>query len=105
MDALSVDTSSPGQGGCAFLFVVLVPGHALDDATRAEIHRRCLLAHGRAPDAVYPADELPRGQDGEPSHAAVRRVMSGEPAARVAAEESVANPGSLGFFAWLFNNL
>ena len=97
--ALSVEV------GCRFLFVVLRPGQVLDDRLRAEIHRGVTASPGRVPDAVYAAPDLPCAADGRPLRAAVRRMLAGEPAARVAAEEQVSNPVSLLFFAFLFNNL
>ncbi len=103
--ALAVDTSLPTGGGCAFLFVVLRLGYACDDALRAEIYRRCVAASGTVPDAVYAAADLPRAADGRLLPAALRRLLTGEPAARVAVGEGVANPAALEFFAFLFNNL
>ena len=90
--------------GCRFLFVVLEPGTGLDTPLRMEIHR-CASARGRAPDAIYAAPDLPRAANGQLLGTAVRRVLAGEPPARVAAEEGVVNPASLQFFAFLFNNL
>ena len=57
------------------------------------------------PDAIYAVPDLPRAADGRVLCIAARRVMSGEPSVRVAAEEQVANPASLEYFAFLFNNL
>ena len=90
--------------GCRFLFVVLEPGVLLDSPLWTEIHRRA-AARGNVPDAIYAAPDLPRSVDGRLLGAAVRRVLAGEPPARVAAEERVINPASLQFFAFLFNNL
>ena len=92
------------DAGCRFLFVVLRPGQGLDDGLRAEIQRGA-AARGSVPDAVYAAPDLPCAADGRVLEAAVRRMLAGEPAARVAVEERVANPASLAFFAFLFNNL
>ena len=96
--ALTVDA------GCRFLFVVLKPGHQMDDGLRAEI-QRAAEARGSVPDAVYTAPDLPCAADGRALPAAVRRMLAGESAADVAAEERVANPVSLAFFTFLFNNL
>ena len=92
------------DAGCRFLFVVLRPGHGLDDGLRAEIQRGA-AAQGSVPDAVYAAPDLPCAVDGRVLRVAVQRMLAGEPAPRVAAEEGVANPASLAFFAFLFNNL
>ena len=90
--------------GCRFLFVVLEPEVFLDTPLWTEIHR-CATALGDLPNAIYAAPDLPRAADGQLLGAAVRRVLAGEPPARVAVEERVANPASLQFFAFLFNNL
>ena len=96
----------PSAGGCTFLFVELRSGETFGDTLRAEIQRRCAtVAGGPVPDAIYAAPSLPRDDGGRVLDTAVRRMMTGEPAAGVAAEERVANPASLEYFAWLFNNL
>ena len=100
----SIDRALMVDAGCRFLFVVLKPGLSLDDGLRAQIQRGA-AARGNVPDAVYAAPDLPCAPDGRLLPAAVRRMLAGEPATRVATEEGVANPGSLVFFAFLFNNL
>ena len=100
----SIDRALAVDAGCRFLFVVLKPGTPLDDGLRAQIQRNA-ATRGNVPDAVYAAPDLPCAADGGLLPAAVRRMLAGEPAARVAAEEGVANPVSLAFFAFLFNNL
>ncbi len=100
----SIDRVLAVDAGCRFLFVVLKPGTPLDDGLCAQVQRHA-TARGNAPDAVYATPDLPCAADGRLLPTAVRRMLAGEPAARVAAEEGVANPGSLAFFAFLFNNL
>ena len=100
----SIDRALAVDAGCRFLFVVLKSGTPLDDGLRAQIQRGA-TDRGNAPNAVYAAPDLPCAADGRLLPAAVRRMLAGEPAARVAAEEGVANPAALAFFAFLFNNL
>ena len=99
-----IDRALAVDAGCRFLFVVLKAGPPLDDGLRARLQRET-AARGDAPDAVYAAPDLPCAADGRLLPAAVRRMLTGEPAPRVAAEEGVSNPESLLFFAFLFNNL
>jgi acetoacetyl-CoA synthetase len=79
------------------LFVVLRPGHTLDDGLRARV--RDVIREGASPrhvPAVIEAvPELPRTVSGKVSELAVRRAMHGQPVENM---DALANPEALAHF-------
>jgi acetoacetyl-CoA synthetase len=100
VDALVVDVPRPGTEGWMPLFVVLAEGAQLDDDLVTELRRRireqCSPRH--VPDRVYEIAEVPRTLSGKVLEVPVKRILSGTPADRAAARDSLANPAALDYF-------
>ena len=103
VDALAVDVPREGTEGWLALFVVLRDGAELDDALAAEIKRRiredCSPRH--VPDEVRRVAEIPRTLSGKILEVPVKRILMGAKPEEVASRDSLANPGSLEYFALL----
>ena len=79
------------------LFVVMQPGHELDDALVSRIRQR-IRTHAsprHTPARIIAVADIPRTRSNKISELAVRHVIHGRP---VANTEALANPGSLSLF-------
>ena len=107
IEALVVDVPRPGTEGWMPLFVVLAEGAELDDELIAELRGRireqCSPRH--VPDQVYEIAEVPRTLSGKVLEVPVKRILSGTPADRAAARDSLANPAALDYFVELAASL
>jgi acetoacetyl-CoA synthetase len=103
VDALAVDVPREGTEGWLALFVVLRDEAELDDGLAAEIKRRiredCSPRH--VPDEVRQVAEIPRTLSGKILEVPVKRILMGAKPEEVASRDSLANPGSLEYFALL----
>ena len=79
------------------LFVVLRPGHELDDDLRDEIRRaiRASASPRHVPRHILAVPDLPRTRNGKLAELSVARILRGEP---VTNRESLANPECLAVF-------
>ena len=98
LDSLVVDIDET-----MMLFVVLREEASLDDRLRDEIRRRvreyCSPRH--VPDEVTRIVEVPRTLSGKKLEVPVKKILLGTAPDRAASRDSLANPGSLDFFAEL----
>ncbi len=98
VDALVVDVD-----GWMPLFVVLREGAELDEQLERAIARRvredCSPRH--VPNVVYAIAEVPRTLSGKALEVPVKRILSGTPAEKAAARDSLANPQALDWFVEL----
>jgi len=101
-DALVVHLSEHGDDEL-LLFVVLVDGCALDDELRRKIaaELRSNLSPRHVPDEIIPVAAVPRTLSGKKLEVPVKRILTGTPADRAAAEGALVNPESLAAFAAL----
>lgn len=106
-DSLVVDLEYLGRPSFLPLFVVLNPGHELDDALKRRIAQqiRSKASPRHVPDQIYAVDEIPRTLTGKKMELPVRKLLLGSPAEKVASPDAMANPGSLAFFARLAEEL
>ncbi len=97
---LSDDAGGPGE---LLLFIALAPGVGLDEDLRGRI--RSALREGlsprHVPDEIHAIPSVPRTLNGKKLEVPVRRILSGEPAEKVANPGAMANPESLDFFVKL----
>jgi acetoacetyl-CoA synthetase len=102
-DSLVVDLEYLGRPSFMPLFVVLKPGHQLDDATKARIVKaiRDKASARHVPNEVYVVSEIPRTLTGKKMEVPVRKLLLGMPREKVASADSMANPASLEFFVRL----
>jgi acetoacetyl-CoA synthetase len=103
VDSLVVhlDHATGGDSDELLLFVVLAEGQDLDEALRARIvsELRTALSPRHAPDEIVAVRAVPRTLSGKKLEVPVKRILTGTPAERAAAEGALANPESLGAFA------
>lgn len=106
-DSLVVDLEYLGRPSFLALFVVLQPGHALDEALRkkvlAQIRTKASARH--VPDQVYAVAEVPRTLTGKKMEVPVRKLLLGAAPGKVASPDAMANPASLDFFVKLAREL
>ncbi|MFI5914591.1 acetoacetate--CoA ligase [Dactylosporangium sp. NPDC051541] len=101
VDSVVVHLEDPeGGAGELLLFVVLAPGVTLDDGLRSRIARelRTALSPRHVPDEVFQVEAVPRTLSGKKLEVPVKRILTGTPVERAAAEGALANPESLQYF-------
>jgi acetoacetyl-CoA synthetase len=100
IDALAVESSSPGTHGTLHLFVVLDGGTTLDDHLRTEISERirsyCSPRH--VPDEIVQAPQIPRTISGKLIELPIKRILMGATPEQVVSRGSLANPEALDWF-------
>jgi acetoacetyl-CoA synthetase len=106
-DSLVVDLEYLGRPSFLALFVVLQPGHVLDEAVKkkilAQIRTKASARH--VPDEVYAIAEVPRTLTGKKMEVPVRKLLLGAAPQKVASPDAMANPASFDFFVQLARQL
>lgn len=99
-DSLVVDLEYLGRESYMPLFVVLRAGATLDDALRSRITAaiRKAASPRHVPNEIVEIREVPRTLSGKKLEVPVRRLLLGEPLARIVNRDAVANPASLDWF-------
>ncbi len=107
MDSLVVDLEALGRASFMPLFVVLREGARLDEALKGRIRARIRadISPRHAPDEIYAVAEVPRTLSGKKMEVPVRKILLGQPPARAASVDSMANPGSIAYFVELARTL
>jgi acetoacetyl-CoA synthetase len=100
-DSLVVDTGQLGADGRLILYVVLAPGHELDDelTARLKAELRTQLSPRHVPDEIHQVPGVPRTLSGKKLEVPVRRILLGTPVADAADPDALANPEVLALFA------
>jgi len=100
-DSLVVDTGQLGADGRLILYLVLDPGHQLDDDLRARIKAalRAALSPRHVPDEIHQVPGIPRTLSGKKLEVPVRKILLGTPVAAAADPDALANPEVLAWFA------
>lgn len=100
LDSLVVDVPLPGRGDFMPLFVVLREGLVLDEDLRARIREaiRTRLSPRFVPDAIEQAPAIPRTLSGKKQELPVKRLLQGQPLARVVNRDAMANPECLDWY-------
>jgi acetoacetyl-CoA synthetase len=104
VDSLVVHHEDPDGGpGELVLFVVLAEGVELDDDRRRAIFEalRHDVSPRHVPDVLHAVPAVPRTISGKKMEVPVKRLLEGEPLARVANPGAMANPDSLDAFVAL----
>jgi acetoacetyl-CoA synthetase len=97
-DSLVVDTGSLADAtGKLWLFVVLRPGFALDDALRRALKDtiRTTLSPRHVPDEIREVSRVPRTLNGKKLEVPVKKILLGTPADQAASPGTLAEPSSL----------
>jgi len=102
VDSLAVHLAGGGADDL-LLFVVLAPGHDLDDALRDRIRAalRTALSPRHVPDRIVAVPAVPRTLSGKKLEVPVKRILTGTPPERAAAEGALVNPESLSAYTAL----
>ncbi len=99
-DSLVVDLEYLGRESYMPLFVVLKAGHTLDAALieRIKARVRTDLSARHVPNDIFAIPEVPRTLNGKKLEVPIKRLLLGEPLAKVVNRDSMINPGSLTWF-------
>ena len=100
LDSMVVDLEYLGKDSYMPLFVVLRPGVELDDAVRGRINAaiRTALSPRFVPDYIYAVAEIPRTLSGKKQELPIKKLLLGQPLAKVVNKDAMANPGCLGWY-------
>lgn len=103
VDSLVVDVARPDGDTFMPLFVVLQPGHDLDDRLIDEIRRRVReqVSPRHVPDQVLSVPEIPKTLSGKKLEIPVKRILQGEAPERTVSLEALQNPAALKSFEQL----
>ncbi len=103
LDSLVVDLEYLGRESWMPLFVVLREGHILDDTLvahiKAEVKRAMSPRH--VPNDVFAITSVPRTLSGKKLELPVKKLLMGEPLAKVVNRDAMANPESMDWFVAL----
>ncbi|RAR53799.1 UNVERIFIED_CONTAM: acetoacetyl-CoA synthetase [Acidovorax defluvii] len=100
LDSLVVDLEYLGRESYMPLFVVLRPGHVLDDALRARIHGaiRTALSPRFVPDDIFAVAEVPRTLSGKKQELPIKKLLLGQTLEKVVNKDAMANPQCLDWY-------
>lgn len=100
LDSMVVDLEYLGRESYMPLFVVLRPGAALDEGLHARINAaiRAALSPRFVPDAIFAVAEIPRTLSGKKQELPIKKLLLGQPLAKVVNKEAMANPGCLDWY-------
>lgn len=100
LDSMVVDLEYLGRESYMPLFVVLRPGHALDDALKGKIAGaiRTALSPRFVPDAIVQAPEVPRTLSGKKQELPIKKLLLGQPLEKVVNRDAMANPQCLDWY-------
>jgi acetoacetyl-CoA synthetase len=100
-DSLVIDTGQLAEQGRLVLYLVLRPGHSLDDELTGRIRGllRGALSPRHVPDEIHQVPGVPRTLSGKKLEVPVRKILTGTPVSQAADPDSLANPDVLAYFA------
>jgi acetoacetyl-CoA synthetase len=100
LDAMVVDIEVLGRESYMPLFVVLRPGAALDQPLIDRIHGaiRVALSPRFLPDEIRVVPEIPRTLTGKKQELPIKKLLLGQPLAKVLNPDTMANAGCLGWY-------
>jgi acetoacetyl-CoA synthetase len=100
LDSLVVDLEYLGRESYMPLFVVLRPGHGLTPELTATIRERIKVALSarHVPDEIFQVDDVPRTLSGKKMELPVKKLLLGQPLAKVANPGTMSNPQTLAWF-------
>ncbi len=103
LDSMVVDLEYLGRESYMPLFVVLRPGVALDDATKARINNaiKIALSPRFIPNEILQVAEIPRTISGKKQELPIKKLLLGQPLEKVVNPDAMANPGCLSWYVAL----
>lgn len=100
LDSMVVDLEYLGKDSYMPLFVALRPGVTLDDTLRGRINAaiRSALSPRFVPDDIFAVAEIPRTLSGKKQELPIKKLLLGQPLAKVVNKDAMANPACLGWY-------
>ncbi len=100
LDSMVVDLEYLGKDSYMPLFVALRPGVELDAALRERINKaiRSALSPRFVPDDIFAVAEIPRTLSGKKQELPIKKLLLGQPLAKVVNKDAMANPGCLDWY-------
>ncbi|MEG2045365.1 MAG: acetoacetate--CoA ligase [Comamonas sp.] len=100
LDSMVVDLEYLGKESWMPMFVVLREGLALDDALRAQLNAaiRTALSPRFVPDEIVQVAEIPRTLTGKKQELPIKKLLLGQPLAKVVNPDTMANAGCLPWY-------
>ncbi|BDR06733.1 acetoacetate--CoA ligase [Comamonas thiooxydans] len=100
LDSMVVDLEYLGKDSYMPLFVALRPGAELDTALRERINKaiRSALSPRFVPDDIFAVAEIPRTLSGKKQELPIKKLLLGQPLAKVVNKDAMANPGCLDWY-------
>ncbi|SDI75397.1 acetoacetate--CoA ligase [Lutimaribacter saemankumensis] len=99
-DSLVVDLEYLGRDSCMILFLKLAPGASLTDDLRAQIvaDLKSRASPRHVPDLIETAPDIPYTLTGKKMEVPIKKRLLGQPMAKVATPDAMANPGCLDWY-------
>ena len=99
-DSLVVDLEYLGRDSWMALFIVLKPGHVLDQALNERLRKviRAALSPRHVPDEILAVPAVPRTLTGKKLEVPIKRLLLGQPLEKVVTRDALANPASLDWY-------
>jgi acetoacetyl-CoA synthetase len=106
LDSMVVDLEYLGRESYMPLFVMLRSGETLTEALKNRINSgiREQLSARHVPNEIIPVAEIPRTLTGKKMELPIKKLMLGQPLAKIANPDAMANPESLTFYAEFAQN-
>ncbi len=100
LDSMVVDLEYLGKDSYMPLFVALRPGVELDAALRERTNKaiRSALSPRFVPDDIFAVAEIPRTLSGKKQELPIKKLLLGQPLAKVVNKDAMANPGCLDWY-------
>ncbi len=100
LDSMVVDLEYLGRESYMPLFVVLRPGHVLDDAMKARLNQavKTALSPRFVPNDIFAVPEIPRTLSGKKQELPIKKLLLGQPLEKVVNRDAMANPGCLDWY-------
>ncbi|NIF84637.1 acetoacetate--CoA ligase [Comamonas sp. Tr-654] len=100
LDSMVVDLEYLGKDSYMPLFVALRPGVELDAALSERINKaiRSALSPRFVPDDIFAVAEIPRTLSGKKQELPIKKLLLGQPLAKVVNKDAMANPGCLDWY-------
>ena len=99
-DSLVVDLEYLGRESWMALFVVLKPGHVLDQALDDRLRKaiRVALSPRHVPNEILAVPSVPRTLTGKKLEVPIKKLLLGQPLEKVVTRDALANPASLDWY-------
>ena len=99
-DSLVVDLEFLGRESWMALFVVLKPGHELDQSLDDRLRKaiRVALSPRHVPNEILAVPSVPRTLTGKKLEVPIKKLLLGQPLEKVVSRDALANPSSLDWY-------